>query len=166
MRECYRLSTLFQKRVVSGEVGNTWKYAGDDAGHMMDIRRRWLGFVGGLSLSKYLDLPWHEGNPSLWDKRHDYGDVGDLDVRTRSKPGYELSIRPNDKRPAVLVKPDKVWDAHADDFHVLPNLFLHGFHLPWYVRLHGDKLFNGNVCVLDDRLLIDPVHLTLEKLNG
>ncbi len=155
LRHCYRLSTRFQTRVTSGEIGNTWKYGGADNTAEMDIRRRWFGFVGGLALSKYLNKPWHEGDPDKWDVRHGYGDVGEVDVRTRSRTWHELSIRTNDTRPAVLIRPDRDWDAHSDTFHNLPRLYAIGWQRPDYVRAHGKPLGQGNVFVVADVHLID-----------
>lgn len=158
-RECYRLAREFQIRVTSGQVGNTWKYSGAAAGDEMDIRRRWQGFVGGRQVAALLHMPWHEGDPGSWDNRGDYGDVGDLDLRTRSRPWYELSIRTMDWRPAMLVKPERDWLIDADDWHVVPPLYLHGFHFPWFVRRHGKKLPGHDVYVLQDSALIGSEYL-------
>lgn len=161
-RHNYKLAREFQRKYCGeGGVGNTWDYEGGDDEEEMHIRRRWYGFCGGMLLAEHLSLPWHEGNMDTWNTRHSYGDVGDIDVRTRSSHWHELSTRTMDSRPLVLVKPKVDWDIKAENWYELPDLFVCGFHLPWYISRYGKPLGKKGVFALPDSFLIP-----MEYLNG
>ena len=157
-RELWQLSSMFQDFAEKHSIGNTWKYQDGMDDREMHIRRRWFGFCGGFMLSRMLDLPWHEGHEDKWQDRHKYGDVGDLDVRTRSKHWHNLTIRTMDTRPSVLIKPKTEWDIESASWHEIPPLYAAGWHLPWFVRRYGEELPQKGVYALNDALLI-PVQL-------
>jgi hypothetical protein len=72
---------------------------GCDKDWLAGLRRHMVGALGEVAYSKAANRYW---NGSVGTYKHG-GDVGPVQVRTRTKPEYELLVRPGDPDDALFV---------------------------------------------------------------